>query len=61
LLDRLLGCGTLIVESAGEHAEIVLPQLPHVERVSATLFQLVEDERERVAARAQDDQRADPR
>lgn len=61
LLDRLLGCGTLIVESAGEHAEIVLPQLPHVERVSATLFQLVEDERERVAARTQDDQRTDPR
>ncbi len=25
-LDRLLGCGTLIVESAGEHAEIVLPR-----------------------------------
>jgi uncharacterized membrane protein YdbT with pleckstrin-like domain len=45
LLDRLLGCGTLIVESAGEHAEIVLPQVPHVERVSAKLFQLVEDER----------------
>ena len=48
LLDRLLGCGTLIVESAGEHAEIVLPQVPHVERVSATLFQLVEDEQLRL-------------
>lgn len=58
-LDRLLGCGTLVVESAGEHAEIVLPQVPHVERVSARLFQLVEDERLRAAATPQDD--PDPR
>lgn len=45
LLDRLLGCGTLIVESAGEHGELILTEIPHVERVSATLFQLVENER----------------
>jgi len=60
-LDRLLGCGTLVVESAGEHAEIILPQVPHVERVSARLFQLVEDERLRAAAGTQDDRRSDPR
>jgi membrane protein YdbS with pleckstrin-like domain len=60
-LDRLLGCGTLVVESAGEHAEIVLRQVPHVERVSATLFQLVEDERLRAATIPQDDRRSDPR
>jgi uncharacterized membrane protein YdbT with pleckstrin-like domain len=45
LLDRMLGCGTLIVESAGEHGEITLTEIPHVERVQSTLFQLVEDER----------------
>lgn len=45
LLDRLLGCGTLVVESAGEHGEIVLTEIPHVEKVSSTLFQLVENER----------------
>ena len=44
-LDRLLGCGTLVVESAGEHGELVLTAIPHVEKVQATLFQLVEDER----------------
>ena len=44
-LDRLLGCGTLIVESAGEHGELVLTAIPDVERVQATLFQLVEEER----------------
>jgi uncharacterized membrane protein YdbT with pleckstrin-like domain len=47
LLDRLLGCGTLIVESAGEHGEITLTEIPHVERVQSTLFQLVEEERVR--------------
>jgi uncharacterized membrane protein YdbT with pleckstrin-like domain len=44
-LDRLLGCGTLVVESAGEHGELVLTAIPNVEKVQATLFQLVEDER----------------
>jgi uncharacterized membrane protein YdbT with pleckstrin-like domain len=48
LLDRLLGCGTLVVESAGEHGELTLTEIPHVERVQATLFQLVEDERLRM-------------
>jgi uncharacterized membrane protein YdbT with pleckstrin-like domain len=49
VLDRLLGCGTLVVESAGEHGELTLTEIPHVERVSALLFQLVEDERARDA------------
>jgi membrane protein YdbS with pleckstrin-like domain len=60
-LDRLLGCGTLVVEAAGEHAEIVLRQVPHVERVSATLFQLAEDERLRASTGTQDDRRSDQR
>ena len=47
LLDRLLGSGTLVVESAGEHGELALTEIPNVERVSAMLFQLVEDERRR--------------
>ena len=47
VLDRLLGCGTLVVESAGEHGELALKEIPQVERVSALLFQLVEDERRR--------------
>ena len=46
VLDRLLGCGTLVVESAGEHGELTLTEIPHVERVSSLLFQLVEDERQ---------------
>jgi uncharacterized membrane protein YdbT with pleckstrin-like domain len=49
LLDRLLGCGKLIVESAGEHGQLILTEIPEVERVQATLFQLVEDEQARLA------------
>jgi membrane protein YdbS with pleckstrin-like domain len=52
-LDRLFGSGTLIVESAGEHGQLRLTEIPDVERVQATLFQLVEDER----ARAEHDDR----
>jgi uncharacterized membrane protein YdbT with pleckstrin-like domain len=48
VLDRLLGCGTLVVESAGEHGELSLTEIPHVEQVSSLLFQLVEDERQSV-------------
>jgi membrane protein YdbS with pleckstrin-like domain len=47
-LDRLLGCGRLVVESAGEHGQIVLTEIPHVERVQATLYQLVEEEQRRL-------------
>ena len=49
LIDRLLGCGRLVVESAGEHGQLVLNEIPTVEKVQATLFQLVEDEQARLA------------
>ena len=49
LIDRMLGCGRLVVESAGEHGQLVLTEIPHVEQVQATLFQLVEDEQARLA------------
>jgi uncharacterized membrane protein YdbT with pleckstrin-like domain len=45
VLDRLLGAGTLVVESAGEHGELTLSEIPNVERVSVLLTQLMEDER----------------
>jgi uncharacterized membrane protein YdbT with pleckstrin-like domain len=48
VLDRLLGAGRLVVESAGEHGQIVLRDIPHVEYVQATLFRLVEDEQRRL-------------
>ena len=48
VLDRLLGAGRLVVESAGEHGQIVLTDIPNVEYVQATLFKLVEDEQRRL-------------
>ena len=48
LLDRLLGAGRLVVESAGEHGQIVLRDIPHVEYVQATLYELVEAEQGRL-------------
>jgi membrane protein YdbS with pleckstrin-like domain len=47
-LDRLMGCGRLVVESAGEHGQIVLTEIPHVQSVHTTLFQLVEEEQRRL-------------
>lgn len=41
LLERMLGCGTLTVESAGEHGQTALTDIPHVERVTLELRQLV--------------------
>jgi uncharacterized membrane protein YdbT with pleckstrin-like domain len=49
LIDRILGCGKLIVESAGEHGQLVLNEIPHVVRVQGILFQLVEEEQARLA------------
>ena len=44
LLDRMFGCGRLIVESPGEMGRLVLTEIPDVRRVQAVLFQLVGDE-----------------
>jgi uncharacterized membrane protein YdbT with pleckstrin-like domain len=48
LLDRLLGSGRLVVESAGEHGQILLNDIPRVEYTQATLFRLVEEEQRRL-------------
>jgi uncharacterized membrane protein YdbT with pleckstrin-like domain len=40
--ERLLGCGTLTIESAGERGQVVLAELPHVEKIQSQLYELVE-------------------
>lgn len=40
--DRLLGCGTVTVESAGERGQVVLTEVPHVEEVQRTIYRLSE-------------------
>jgi uncharacterized membrane protein YdbT with pleckstrin-like domain len=44
--ERLLGCGTLTIESAGERGQSVLTDIPRVERVQTTLYELVEADRD---------------
>lgn len=38
LVERLLGCGTLIVESGGERGQLVLRDVPHVEHVQREVY-----------------------
>ena len=42
LLDRILGCGTLLIESGGERGQLVVNEIPHVEAVQRKLSDLVE-------------------
>ncbi|TDC82995.1 PH domain-containing protein [Micromonospora sp. KC606] len=41
-LERLLGCGTLTIESAGERGQSVLLDVPQVGKVQTRLYELVE-------------------
>ena len=41
ILDRILGCGTLHIESAGERGQVVLPDVPHVEHVHLQMSDLL--------------------
>jgi len=45
-VERLLGCGTLTIESAGERGQSVLTDIPGVEKVQTTLYELVEADRD---------------
>ena len=49
LLDRIVGAGTLVVESPGEHGQLRLSGIPHVQFLQGRLFELVEEERQRGA------------
>jgi uncharacterized membrane protein YdbT with pleckstrin-like domain len=43
LFERMLGCGTLTVESGGESGQLVLTDIPKVEVVQRTLYELADD------------------
>jgi uncharacterized membrane protein YdbT with pleckstrin-like domain len=40
--QRMLGCGTLVIESAGERGQVTLNDIPHVEKNQSRLYSLVE-------------------
>lgn len=47
LFDRMFGCGTLVIESAGERGQTVLVDVPKVQRVQSLLYELVDSDRDR--------------
>jgi uncharacterized membrane protein YdbT with pleckstrin-like domain len=52
LLERMLGSGTMTIESAGERGQVVLADLPRVEHTQTVLYELVEADRLRPAVEA---------
>jgi uncharacterized membrane protein YdbT with pleckstrin-like domain len=42
--ERILGCGTLVIESAGETGQLTLSSVPHVEHVQRRIYELADDE-----------------
>jgi uncharacterized membrane protein YdbT with pleckstrin-like domain len=52
LLDRIVGAGTLTIESAGEHGQEQLLNVPHSDRMQQTLNQLIEQDADRRARNA---------
>lgn len=45
LVDRLLGCGTLVVSAASERGQVVLPDVPNVEHLHLAMADLLTGER----------------
>jgi len=46
LFERMIGCGTLTVESAGERGQVVLADVPKVEQVQRVLYRLSDEARQ---------------
>ena len=43
LIDRLLGCGTLVISDASTHGQVALPDIPRIEDTHRTLQELLHD------------------
>ena len=58
LLERMLGSGTMTIESAGERGQVVLADLPKVEHTQTVLYELVEADRLRPAVEAPEEEKS---
>jgi uncharacterized membrane protein YdbT with pleckstrin-like domain len=47
LIERILGCGTLTIESAGERGQVVLDDIPQVEKIQSVLYEIVDADRQK--------------
>ncbi|BCJ54041.1 membrane protein [Actinoplanes sp. NBRC 14428] len=60
LVERMLGCGTLTVDSIGEQSAVMVA-VPHVQQVQTTLYELIETDRElRPDDEDEDDEEPEP-
>ncbi len=54
--ERLLGAGTLVVESAGERGQVALTDIPQVEKVQREIYRLIAEHDARRRAPWRDDE-----
>ena len=43
LIDRMLGCGTLVISDASTHGQVALPDIPHIEETHRKLTDLLHE------------------
>ncbi len=43
LIDRMLGCGTLVISDASTHGQVLLPDIPRVEEAQRCLNELLHE------------------
>ena len=43
LIDRFLGCGTLVISDASTHGQVALPDIPHIEDTQRKLNDLLHE------------------
>jgi uncharacterized membrane protein YdbT with pleckstrin-like domain len=60
VFERILRCGTLTVESAGERGQLVLSDVPKVESVQRELYRLVDQHADARGVVREDDGTGDP-
>ena len=51
LLDRMLGCGDILLESPGRDSQEVFPDLPHPVTIQNEIYRLINQRRGRLAGR----------
>ncbi|HTW21586.1 MAG TPA: PH domain-containing protein [Mycobacteriales bacterium] len=48
VVERIIGSGTLTIESAGDRGQVILRDVPHVEECQRDIYRLVENEAQRL-------------